>query len=390
MNPGPQTGTTIAAGGSGWSSLPPIVIVCLAIRHGGVDVRIVQTARKLREEGCNFVVVVIEGTGLHRTLRDLKLPVAALHRSRLDPRVVLDLVRIIRRMKAGLIDAHNGQSQYWGALAALATGLRGRVATVHSVYREDHARRWRQKVHESALHLCKRLGFMFLTVSSNVQRYMLDEFSVSPSRLLLSRNGMEDLAEPPAPFDLQRETGWPADTVVLAIVGRLDPRKGHRFLLAALAALVRGGERHARLLIVGTGRDEAAIRDRVRELQLEDYVHFTGFRSDVLSILTAVDVLCLPSTSEGLPYSVIEAARQSVPTLASRLEGTDDIFVDRETILFTRIGDADDIRDKLRFLLENPDRRQRIGAAARRMFLKDLTVERMLGETLELYTRALR
>ncbi len=386
----PQTGMSIAANASGWSSLPPIVIVCLAIRHGGVDVRIVQTARKLREEGCNFVVVVIQGTGLHRTLRDLDLPVAALPRSRLDPRVVLDLVRIIRRSQAGLIDAHNGQSQYWAALAALATGLRGRVATVHSVYREDHARRWRQKVHESALHLCKRLGFGFLTVSSNVQRYMLDEFGVSPSRLLLSRNGMEDLAEPPAPFNLRRETGWPEDSVVLAIIGRLDPRKGHRFLLAALAALVRDGERRARLLVVGTGREEAAIRAKVRELQLDEYVHFTGFRSDVLSILTAVDVLCLPSTSEGLPYSVIEAARQSVPTLASRLEGTDDIFVDGETILFTRIGDADDIRDKLRFLLENPDRRRGIGAAARQMFLKDLTVERMLGETLEIYTRALR
>jgi glycosyltransferase involved in cell wall biosynthesis len=219
---------------------------------------------------------------------------------------------------------------------------------------------------------------------------MVDEFRVNPARLLLSRNGMEDLAEPPAPIDLPSETGWPADAVVLAIIGRLDPRKGHRFLLAALAALVRDGERRARLLIVGTGREEAAIRDQVRALQLEDYVHFTGFRSDVLSILTAVDVLCLPSTSEGLPYSVLEAARQSVPTLASKLEGTDDIFVDGETILFTRIGDAEDIRDKLRFLLNNPDRRRLIGAAARRMFLKDLTVDRMLGETLEIYRRALR
>jgi glycosyltransferase involved in cell wall biosynthesis len=389
MSLAPDTATKTCTG-SAWSTLPPVVIVCLSIRHGGVDVRIVQTARKLQAEGCDFVVVVIEGTGLHHTLRDLNLPVAALPRSRLDPRIVLDLMRIIRRTKAGLIDVHNGQSQYWGALAAWATGIRGRVATVHSVYREDHARLWRQKIHEAPLHLCKRLGFVFLTVSSNVQRYMLDEFRVNPARLLLSRNGMEDLAAPTAPIDLPRETGWPADAVVLAIIGRLDPRKGHRFLLAALAALVRDGERRARLLIVGTGREEAAIRDQVRALQLEDYVHFTGFRSDVLSILTTVDVLCLPSTSEGLPYSVLEAARQSVPTLASKLDGTDDIFVDRETILFTRIGDAEDIRDKLRFLLDNPDRRRLIGAAARRMFLKDLTVDRMLGETLEIYRRALR
>jgi glycosyltransferase involved in cell wall biosynthesis len=304
--------------------------------------------------------------------------------------LVRDLTRIIRRTNAGLIDAHNGQSQYWSALAASLTGIRGRVATVHSVYREDHAKVWRQRMHEGALHLCKALGFHFLNVSSNVHRYMLDEFRVEPARALLSRNGMEDLPEAPPPFDLAAETGWPADSVVLGIIGRLDPRKGHRFLLSALAALVRSGDQRARLLIVGTGREEAAIRDLVRELQLDSYVHFTGFRSDVFSILTRVDVLCLPSTSEGLPYSVIEAARQSVPTLASRLEGTDDIFFDGQTILFHEIGDADDIREKLTFLMDKPDQRRAIGAAARRMFLKDLSIERMLDETLDIYTRAIR
>jgi glycosyltransferase involved in cell wall biosynthesis len=390
MTKGTQVKAEASSIGSNWRTLPPVVIVCLAIRHGGVDVRIVQTAQKLRQEGCAFVVVVIEGTGLHHTLRDLNLPVVALPRARLDPRVVLDLVRTIRRMKAGLIDAHNGQSQFWAALAALATGILGRVATVHSVYREDHASSLRQGIHETALRLCKSLGFKFLTVSSNVQRYMVKAFGVDPSRLLLSRNGMEDLNEPPPPFDLEAETGWPADSVVLAIIGRLDPRKGHRFLLAALAAMVRTNDLRARLLIVGTGREELAIRNQVHELQLQDYVHFTGFRTDVLSILTRVDVLCLPSTSEGLPYSVIEAARQSVPTLASRLEGTDDIFVDGQTILFTRIGDADDIREKLTFLLDNPDTRRAIGAASRQMFLNDLSVERMLGETLEIYSRAVR
>jgi glycosyltransferase involved in cell wall biosynthesis len=371
-----------------WSDLPPVLIVCLAIRHGGVDVRIVQTAMKLQQTGCTFLVAVIAGTGLHKTLSDLGLPVAAIARRRLDPRIVLDLIGLVRSIKAGVIDLHNGQSQCWGGLAALATRLRGRVATVHSVYREDHAALWRQLLHEGALHLCRALGFWFLAVSSNVQRYMLDQFHVPPSRLLLSRNGMEDLASPPMPFDLTQETGWPPDTVVLAIIGRLDPRKGHRFLLAALAELIRADDHRARLLIVGTGREEQAIRRLVLELGLQDHVHFTGFRSDVLSILTRVDVLCLPSTSEGLPYSVIEAARQSVPTLASQLEGTDDIFIEGETIVFTRIGDPQDIREKLTFLLDNPDRRRGIGAAARRMFLQQLGVERMLDETLEIYCRA--
>ena len=267
----------------------------------------------------------------------------------------------------------------------MLAGVKGRIATIHSVYREDHAGRLRQVMHEGAIHLCRRLGFGFITVSSNVEAYMLGPMGARRDRVLLSRNGMEDLGEAPRPFDLRAETGWPEDTVVLAIIGRLDPRKGHRFLLKALADLVRAGETRARLLVVGTGREEQAIREMVQEYGLADHVRFLGFRSDVTSILTRVDLLCLPSTSEGLPYAVLEAARQAVPVLASRLEGTDDIFVEDRTILFSEIGDSDDIARKIRFALDHPDRRRAIGAAARRQFLDELSVDRMLDETFRLY-----
>ena len=368
-------------------SLPPVLIVSLSIRHGGVDVRIAQTAQELKRQGRAFQVVVIAGTRLHKTLADLGLPIAALTRSRMDPRIVIDLVRLIRRGRVGLVDAHNTQSQYWAALAVFMTGVRKRIATVHSIYREDHEGRLRQALHEGALRLCKRLGFRFITVSSNVERYLVEDFAIERPRVLLSRNGMEDLATAPVAFDLAAETGWPTDTLLLAIIGRLDPRKGHRFALAALDELVRKGETRARLLIVGTGRDDQAIRSLVEDLGLGAYVHFAGFRDDVTSILTRVDVLLLPSTSEGLPYSVIEAARQAVPVLASRLEGTDDIFVDGETILFSSVGDAGDIARQIDFVLKNPDRRARIGAAARQLFLDHLQVSRMLDETLAFYAK---
>ncbi|AZQ65927.1 glycosyltransferase family 1 protein [Silicimonas algicola] len=372
------------------ASLPPLLVVCLAIRHGGVDVRIVQTARELHHNGAVFRVVVIEGSRLHQTLLQEGIPVVAISRRRADPRIVIDLVRLVRHARIGLVDAHNTQSQYWAALAVLATGVKGRVATVHSVYREDHDGRLRQWLHEAALWLCRIAGFRFIAVSSNVVNYLVETLGIPSSAVILSRNGMEALAAPPPPFDLSTETGWPEDSVVLAMIGRLDPRKGHRFLIDALQEMVTTGEEKIRLLVVGTGREERRLREQVAAAGLEGYVHFSGFRDDIASILTRTDLLCLPSLSEGLPYTVLEAARQSVPVLASRLEGTDDIFLDGETIFFHRVGDVADIRRRVQDLAESPDQRRRVGAAARRLFLEDLQVSRMLDETLEVYRAAVR
>jgi glycosyltransferase involved in cell wall biosynthesis len=221
-----------------------------------------------------------------------------------------------------------------------------------------------------------------------VAGYLIDTLGNPASSVALSRNGMEDLTETPRPFDLAAETGWPDSSVVLAMIGRLDPRKGHRFLLEALRDLVATGESRARLLVVGTGREEQRLRAQVAAYHLEPFVHFTGFRDDITSILSRTDLLCLPSLSEGLPYAVLEAARQSVPVLASKLEGTDDIFSDRQTIFFHRAGDPIDIRRCVQQLVERPDERQRVGAAARRLFLEELQVQRMLGETLGVYGAA--
>jgi glycosyltransferase involved in cell wall biosynthesis len=304
----------------------------------------------------------------------------------MDPRLALDLIRLIRRHGIALIDAHNMQSQYWSALAALPTGSsRGRVATVHSIYRDEDGDRLRRWFREGALRLCGVAGFKFVAVSKSVERYLVETLGIHASKVVLSRNGMEDLTAPPPPFELEAETGWTADSVILSIIGRLEPVKGHRFLISALASIVASGDTRLRLLIVGTGREEEKLRAQVVASGLDPYVHFTGFRNDVTSILTRTDVLCVPSISEGLPYVVLEAARQSVPVLASELEGKAEIFTDNNTIFFARPGDPLDIQRRLLELVDSPDRRRRVGAAARRLFLEDLHERCMLEETLRVY-----
>lgn len=369
--------------------LPPVLIVCLSVRHGGVDVRVRQTALALAAAGVPYSVAVLRDSVLHAGLDRAGVTTSPLNRRRGDPRIVGDLVRLARGMGAGIFDLHNTQSQYWGALAALRAGVPGRVASTHSVYRDDHAGPLRARLHEGAIHLCRASGFHFMAVSRSVERYLRAGMHIPDARLTLSRNGMEPLTDLPPPADLTAEAGWPADALVLGMIGRLDPRKGHRFVLRALHDLVQAGENRARLLIAGTGRDEPGLRAMVAGLGLGAHVHFAGFRNDVPALLGRIDLFLLPSLSEGLPYTVLEAARQGVPSLSSRLEGTEDMFRDEETMFFVPVGDVAAIRQRLVELLAAPQRLAEVGRAAQRMVAQDMRVERMVQETFAIYRRAL-
>jgi glycosyltransferase involved in cell wall biosynthesis len=336
-----------------------------------------------------YRVAALAGSQLHLDLEREGYSVVAIARGRADPRIAFDLLRIARSFTANVVDAHNMQSQYWAALASLGWHFPSRVATVHSVYREEHPGLGRRELREGALWLCRLRGFRFLAVSTRVQAYLANTIRARRDRIILSWNGIERPSKAPPPLDLRAETGWRENAFVLGVVGRLEKVKGHNVLLDALHLLADDGEHHLRLLIVGSGRDEASLKARVNDLALGDCVHFTGFRRDISAILAGLDLLCVPSHSEGLPFIVLEAAQQGLPVLASELDGLSDLFDDDQTIFFSPPGDPAALAGRLRDLIADPQRRMRVGLAAKTLVETDLSTTAMIEETLRAYQAAL-
>lgn len=349
-----------------------------------------QSVRELSRRGVMYRVAALAGSQLHLDLEREGFSVVPIARGRADPRIAFDLVQIARSFSANVVDAHNMQSQYWAALASLGWHFPSRVATVHSVYREEHPGLGRRELREGALWLCRLRGFRFLAVSTRVEAYLANTIRARRDRIVLSWNGIERPSEAPAAHDLRAEAGWPEKTFVLAIVGRLEKVKGHDVLLDALHLLAEDGEQRFRLLIVGSGRDEASLKARVEDLTLGDYVHFTGFRRDIPAILAGLDLLCVPSHSEGLPFIVLEAAQQGLPVLASELDGISDLFSDDKTIFFSPPGDPTALAGRLRNLIGAPERRRRVGRAAKTLVETDLSTTAMIETTLRTYQAALR
>jgi glycosyltransferase involved in cell wall biosynthesis len=165
---------------------------------------------------------------------------------------------------------------------------------------------------------------------------------IAPERVQVVTNGVD--RERFRPLDraaCRRELGLAPEPFLLLFVGDLRPVKGVAELLEAFAALPAEGRREARLILVGEGELEEALRRRVAALGLEDRV---SLRRPVLHAaiprwLGACDALVLPSVAEGYPNVLLEALACDRPVLATRVGGIPEIVQDGKTGILVPPGD---------------------------------------------------
>jgi glycosyltransferase involved in cell wall biosynthesis len=133
---------------------------------------------------------------------------------------------------------------------------------------------------------------------------------------------------------MRAHLGLPSAAPVVGLVGCVTPRKGHDLLVDA-APLILREKPDTHFLFIGAATTEsthyeAALRERIQELGLGARVHWVGYHEDVAPLYCALDLLVLPSRSEGLPRTVIEALAAGVPVVASNVGGNREILTNNE------------------------------------------------------------
>ncbi len=106
------------------------------------------------------------------------------------------------------------------------------------------------------------------------------------------------------------------DALIVGNVGRLHFQKNQAFALDIMAELVKLRP-DARLILVGQGEDEAALRQKAAQLNLTQAVYFAGIQKDMQAFLSAFDVFLFPSLFEGLSIAALEAQANGLPVVAS-------------------------------------------------------------------------
>jgi glycosyltransferase involved in cell wall biosynthesis len=201
------------------------------------------------------------------------------------------------------------------------------------------------------------------------------------------------------PFSVDTERFRPAEkqpdaTRRLLFVGGLDKAhyfKGINVLLDSLGLLDQA-DKNWRLEIVGGGDLQDKYASRARELGIADKVIFAGKVSDeeLPKKYQDADCLILPSVNKGEAFGIVllEAMASGLPVIASNLPGVRKVFTDGREGLLVSPGDAADLKEKIKLLMENPAKRKEMGEAARKLAM-DKYDQNKVGNKLNDFLKAL-
>lgn len=296
-------------------------------------------------------------------------------RSRSDPRLWLEIARLVRRVRPSLIHAH-------GARAALPlVHLRGRTPCLYSVhgYHFSAKQGLARRAGLAAERQIARLAATTVFVSPGDQE-IARRCRIRPRRAILIPNGIEvgDLPSARA-----------GDGRTLAFLGRLEEQKDPLLLIDILAGLRQRG---FRLRVIGDGPLRPAMAERATALGVADQVEFCGAlpRRAALETVRDAAVLVLPSRWEGLPLALLEAMAIGVPVVASAVPGNQTLIEDRVSGRLVPQGDVAAYVQAVIQLGEDPGLRQRLVAAAQERVRRSFAWDAVRRRYLDLYCAALQ
>jgi glycosyltransferase involved in cell wall biosynthesis len=216
-----------------------------------------------------------------------------------------------------------------------------------------------------------------VTVVSSVLRDEVLRQGVAPDRVFWVPNAIDLDRLPPRRQreDLCREIGIDPTQPIVGSVGRLSPEKGHRVLLDAFRRL-RTRISDTRLVLVGDGPEEPALRAQAQELGLSDSITLMGLRNDGQQIVGALDVMVLPSFSEGMPNVVLEAFAYGTPVVATTVGGVPDMLANGTAGWLVPAGDPARLADAVAEALESKTEAERRSGQAHVTLTDNFTVEK--------------
>ncbi len=187
---------------------------------------------------------------------------------------------------------------------------------------------------------------------------------------------------------LRARLGVSADALVLGVIAQLIPRKGHRFLLAALPS-IRAAHPNVQVRFFGQGALATELQQQIDRAGWRDCVQLMGFRDDLIALLPALDVVVHPVLMEGLGVSLLQAASAGVPIVASCVGGIPEAVRDGDTGLLVPPGDVAALSTAINALLANNELRQRLGANGRIRMQQEFGIDAMVEGNLAVYQEVL-
>ena len=348
---------------------------------GGAEMLMVRLVERLGEKYESKVGLIKDGW-LAAEMKKRHVPVLLLENGGSGHvTLIRELVSTIRREKIDLIHSHEFLMNTYGAVASILSGV-PQLATVHG--RQYYGDRLRRRAMYRALSRRSCL----VAVCEATKEYLVQRVGVAPRRVRVVHNGV-NVEEVGRGEDSRMGSGASQRVQTICTVGRLSRVKNHSDLLVAVRELINKWP-DLQLLVVGRGRLEGVLKQQVMELGLAQNVCFAGHLENLREVWPRVDVFVLPSLSEGLPLSLLEAMAAGVPVVATRVGGVGEAIEDGKTGLLVPPGDRQALAEGIMKLLDDRTLARQMGKSAQETVVRRFSLTQMVQAYQGIYADLLR
>ncbi|NQS90339.1 glycosyltransferase [Patescibacteria group bacterium] len=189
----------------------------------------------------------------------------------------------------------------------------------------------------------------------------------------------------------------PAETVIILSVGRLVEKKGHKYVIQAIARIVKKNK-NIEYIIAGDGPLRGALEDLVSKLGVGKYVKFLGAveQNEVLNLYRKSHIFVLHSVTayngdqEGIPVVLMEAQAVGLPAISTFHSGIPEIVLDDKTGFLVPERDVDALAEKLQYLIEHPEIWPEMGKCGRRFVEEKYDIEKLNQRLVEIYQNLIK
>ncbi len=329
----------------------------------GAERCVFELSRRLDRRAFEVHVVALRGGEVAGWLarHDVAVHIAGL-RGKWDAWRLARAWAMVRATRPDVVHTHLFHADLAGRIGAWMTG---RVPLVHTVHIDERRfRPWQFAFQRLAAARCDRV----VCVSESVRRAHARRAGLPQSAYEVIPNGIDVEAyarNDTARGVLREQWGVPAEAVLVAMVGRLDYQKGVSTFLDALAHLAGRGV-IVEAVIAGDGPRRPLVESYLRTGEGGRRCRHLGFVRDVPSVLSAADVLAMPSRWEGFGLAAAEAMAAGLPVVGTDVSGLRDVIVDGQTGVLVAPDDAPGLAGALERLARDAGLRERMGQAGRR------------------------
>jgi L-malate glycosyltransferase len=344
-----------------------------SLRVGGMEQMVLRFTESQRQMGHDARAIAFHTGPLLATAREAGLPVQVVGGSHAPLRVAR-IALALARFRPDIIHAHNSTSLHYAVLGKQLSGA-GVVMTDHNQPRTGTRTPTERE---------ERMTDAIVAVSQSTALKVTMRGRTIP--LAVIPNGV-DMAETSLDRAGIRAGLGLKDGIVGIMVARLEGLKRHIDLLQALA-LLRDRGLPLTMLIVGDGAARPEIEQAIQELKLgPDRVRMLGMRSDVMQLLSAADFFVLPSETEGMPVSILEAMKSRLPVIATPVGGIPELVTHEEHGLLTPVKDPVTLAQNLERVVCDSALRIRLGNAAYERARAEFDFRAVMARYIELYYR---